>query len=104
MLNVSQLSAPGMPILRRFFTLVTLASLAGLLCLALCFGAKAASFTASLDRDTLTLGESATLTLSFEGGSPADVPVPPSDDNIRVDDMHGVSTSISIVNGAMSQT
>ncbi len=32
--------------------------------------ARAASFTASLDRDTITLGETATLSLKFEGGSP----------------------------------
>lgn len=31
---------------------------------------RAASFTASLDRDTITLGEQATLSLTFEGGQP----------------------------------
>ena len=31
-------------------------------------GARAANFTASLDRDSITLGESATLSLEFEGG------------------------------------
>jgi hypothetical protein len=35
--------------------------------------AGAASFTASLDRDTMTLGESATLSLAFEGGQPGNV-------------------------------
>lgn len=35
--------------------------------------AFAASFTASLDRDTITLGESATLSLAFEGGQPGKV-------------------------------
>ncbi len=38
--------------------------------------ARAASFTASLDNDTLTLGQSATLTLTFEGGSPKNITVP----------------------------
>jgi hypothetical protein len=38
--------------------------------------AGAATFTASLDRDTITLGESATLSLTFEGGQPASVPIP----------------------------
>jgi hypothetical protein len=38
--------------------------------------ASAASFTASLDRDTITLGDSATLSLSFEGGQPRNVPTP----------------------------
>ena len=36
----------------------------------------AASFTATLDRDALTLGETATLTLTFEGGQPKNIPVP----------------------------
>lgn len=33
--------------------------------------ARAASFTASLDSDTITLGQSATLSLTFEGAQPA---------------------------------
>jgi oxygen tolerance protein BatD len=37
---------------------------------------RAASFTASLDNDTLTLGQSATLSLTFEGGSPKNITVP----------------------------
>ena len=37
---------------------------------------SAASFTASLDRDTITMGESATLSLSFEGATPRTVPSP----------------------------
>ena len=36
--------------------------------------ARAASFTASLDRDTITLGETATLSLKFEGGTPEQLP------------------------------
>lgn len=84
--------------------MVNLALLAGLFCLVPGFAAGAASFTASLDRDTLTLGESATMTLSFEGGSPAEVPTPPSDDNVRVQDLHQISSSFNFVNGAMSQT
>jgi hypothetical protein len=38
----------------------------------------AATFTASLDRDTIALGESATLSLTFEDGSPRNVPMPPN--------------------------
>ena len=38
--------------------------------------ARAASFTASLDNDTITLGQSTTLSLTFEGGSPQNVPAP----------------------------
>lgn len=48
--------------------------LAGLL---LAGTAWSASFTASLDRDTLTLGESATLTLRFDGETPQNVPALP---------------------------
>jgi hypothetical protein len=38
--------------------------------------ALAASFTASLDRDTITMGDSATLSLAFEGGQPNNVRMP----------------------------
>lgn len=62
--------------------------------------AGAATFTASLDRDTLTLGESAALALSFEGAQPGSVPAP------RVDGLQitqaGTSQNMSIVNGALS--
>ncbi|MGH7954275.1 MAG: BatD family protein, partial [Limisphaerales bacterium] len=39
-------------------------------------GARGANFTASLDRDTIALGETATLSLTFEGGQPKNIPVP----------------------------
>jgi len=49
--------------------------LTGLLVAALLNGAAfAASFTASLDRDTVTLGEQATLTLRFDGDAPQNPP------------------------------
>src|SRR5258706_8684548 len=38
--------------------------------------AGAASFTASLDRDAITMGETATMSLVFEGGQPANVSIP----------------------------
>jgi hypothetical protein len=64
--------------------------------------AGAASFTASLERDTLTLGESTTLSLSFEGGQSRNVPTP------QVDGLQfgqiGTSQSMSILNGAMTST
>jgi BatD DUF11 like domain len=64
--------------------------------------AWSASFTASIDRDALTLGESATLSLAFEGGSPNNVPMP------RVSGLQftqaGTSQNMSIINGAMSST
>jgi hypothetical protein len=42
-------------------------------CLSAAFGAN---FTASLDRSTIEMGESATLSLTFEGGQPGNVPTP----------------------------
>ncbi len=75
-----------------------------ILILFLCLGlvARAASFTASLDRDSLTLGESATLSLIFEGGQPQTAPEP------RVPGLQivnsGNSQNFSIINGAMSST
>jgi hypothetical protein len=64
--------------------------------------ADAASFTASLDRDTITLGEQATLSLTFEGGQSRNVPTP------NVPGLQfaqtGNSQSFSLINGAMSST
>ena len=64
--------------------------------------ASAASFTASLDREAITLGESATLSLTFEGGSAKNVPTP-SVPGLQIAQI-GTSQSVIIVNGAMSQT
>lgn len=66
-------------------------------------GAGAATFTASLDRDTITLGESATLSLSFEGGSPNTVPVPPGNPNLQITGT-GTSTQFTLNNGQSSST
>ncbi len=62
--------------------------------------ALAANFSVSLDRDTMELGETATLSLTFEGGSPSSSPtldVPGLDITSS-----GTSQSFSVVNGAMS--
>ena len=64
--------------------------------------ARAASFTASLDNDTLTLGQSATLSLTFEGGQPKNVPTP-SVSGLQFSQA-GTSQNVSWVNGAMSST
>ncbi len=64
--------------------------------------ADAASFTASLDRDTLTLGEQATLSLTFEGGQSRNVPTP-NVPGLQFDQT-GNSQSFSLINGAMSST
>ena len=64
--------------------------------------AGAASFTASLDRDAITLGESATLALAFEGAQPNNLPMP-SVAGLQITQT-GTSQSVNIVNGAMSST
>ena len=64
--------------------------------------AFAASFTASLDRDTITLGDQATLSLAFEGGQPKNVPTPnvPGLQIVQA----GTSQNMSWINGEMSST
>lgn len=65
--------------------------------------ARAASFTATLDRENVTVGESATLTLRFEGGEPKSIPMPPSLPNLRV--AGGVrSQSMSFGSGGASSS
>jgi hypothetical protein len=63
---------------------------------------RATGFTASLDRDTITLGEQATLSLTFEGGQSKNVPTP-SVSGLQITQI-GNSQNFSIVNGAMSST
>jgi BatD DUF11 like domain len=62
--------------------------------------APAANFTASLDRGTITLGESATLSLTFEGGQSKNVPTP-SVPGLQITQA-GTSQNVSLINGAMS--
>jgi hypothetical protein len=64
---------------------------------------SAASFTASLDRDTITLGESATLSLSFSGGNAPDAPTLPAVPNLRIQ-YAGKSSQVTIDNGQFSST
>ncbi len=66
-------------------------------------GAPAATFTASLDRDTITLGESATLSLTFNGGQPREVPSLPAVQNLEINYL-GPSSQFSFVNGQVSST
>ncbi len=71
----------------------------------LCFATRtafAASFTASLDNGTLTLGENTSLSLTFQGGNPDQVPTPYVD-GLRIDYV-GPSQQMSIVNGHFSST
>ena len=63
----------------------------------------AASFTASLDRDTLTLGEQATLSLKFEGVQPPDAPSMPGIAGLKFQYV-GPSSSFSFINGQTSSS
>ena len=63
----------------------------------------AATFTASLDRDTVEVAEGATLTMTFEGGQPRSIPYPPSIPNLQIAE-RGTSQSTTIVNGRLSFT
>ncbi len=64
--------------------------------------AVAATFTATLDRDTVAVGESAALTLTFEGGDPesisrVDIP------NLQIES-RGTSRNFSLANGKASSS
>jgi BatD DUF11 like domain len=65
--------------------------------------AHAASFTASLDNDTLTLGQSTTLSLTFDGGSPKNTPVLPDIPGLQISYV-GPSSQFSFINGQTSST
>ena len=64
---------------------------------------RAATFSAGLDRSTITLGETATLSLTFIGGSPENVPAPPAIPNLQINYV-GPSSQISILNNQVSST
>ena len=69
-------------------------------------GLLAATFTATLDRETVTVGESATLSLTFEGGQPKAMPNLPPIPNLQITG-RGSSKSVDLVSGqvtALSQT
>ncbi len=58
----------------------------------------AATFTAALERDTITLGENVRLGLTFEGGQPKDPPAPPGIANLQIA-YNGQASQFQIVNG-----
>ncbi|MGI8966334.1 MAG: BatD family protein, partial [Limisphaerales bacterium] len=58
-------------------------------------------FTAALDRDTTSVGESVTLSLTFEGGAPATLPNIPTTSTLKIQHV-GESSEMSIVNGQAS--
>jgi hypothetical protein len=63
----------------------------------------AASFTASLDRDTITLGEQATLSLKFDGVQPQNAPALPAVAGLQFQYV-GPSSSFSFINGQTSSS
>ena len=63
----------------------------------------AATFTASLDHDTITLGENATLALAFGGATPQSLPSLPSIPNLQVSPA-GTSTQMSFNFGSESSS
>jgi len=82
----------------------TLKTLAALLSVALFTGAAlAASFTASLDRDTIALGEQATLSLKFDGVQPQDAPGIPGIAGLQFQYV-GPSSAFSFINGQTSSS
>lgn len=64
----------------------------------LTLSAHAVTFSATLDRNTIRVGEQAVLTLRFDGGQPSGVPRLPDVPNLRFQGP-GQSQQISIVNG-----
>ena len=63
----------------------------------------AASFTAGLERDTINLGESTTLSLTFAGGSPRSAPAAPAVPNLQIDYV-GPSSQFSMINGQVTSS
>ncbi len=66
--------------------------------------AHAANFTVSFDRNPITLGESAVLSLTFEGGPPSALPALPQIDNLVVSSPPGRTSQYTFVNGVTSTT
>lgn len=67
--------------------------------LAACEGAAAATFTATLDRNVVPVGETVTLSLIFEGVTPTGAPPLPPLRNLAVAQGVNQSSSYSFVNG-----
>jgi len=61
----------------------------------------AATFTATLDRETVTVGETATLSLTFKGGEPKSIRVLPQLPNLQIAG-EGTSRNVVIDNGQFS--
>jgi hypothetical protein len=72
-----------------------------LLLLACALPSRAVTFTASLERDTVYLGESVGLALVFEGAQPQDTPNVPNVANLQIH-YTGPASEFSFVNGKTS--
>jgi len=72
-------------------------------CLLLVTQATGATFSVSLASDTITLGESTTLSLTFQGTSQQPQPAIPAIQNLQVAYV-GPSSQVNIVNGQVSST
>lgn len=86
----SALNLCGLPLLRRWLATAFLAFLG--------WSAHAITFSASLDRNAIRVGEQAVLTLRFDGGQPSGVPRLPDVPNLQIQ-FGGQSQQISIING-----
>lgn len=64
---------------------------------------RATTFTVTLDHDTILLGDSATLSLKFEGGQPQGTPQLPQIPGLQITYI-GPSSSFSFVNGQTSSS
>lgn len=65
--------------------------------------AGAATFTATLDRDTITLGETAVLALTFSDGQPQATPTVPAVPGLQIAYL-GPSSRVTIINNQTSST
>ncbi|HXC99002.1 MAG TPA: hypothetical protein VN048_06650, partial [Verrucomicrobiae bacterium] len=69
-----------------------------------CLPAQAVTFTVSFDRNPITLGESAVLSLTFEGGASTALPAIPQIPNLQFSDPPGYTTRTLIENGVVSSS
>ena len=67
------------------------------------FSGRGATFTASLDRDNISLGEMANLALTCNGGQPAGEPALPAMPNLQIAYV-GPSSQFSVINGQVSSS
>ena len=72
--------------------------------LGFCLPARAVSFTVSFDRNPITLGESAVLSLTFDGGPPTASPALPQIANLDFSSPPGRTSQYTFVNGVTSTT